>query len=376
MPDGNFTESAMMLRLTYPNYAKASLLTPNNLTPSLLLSRDGIPVPTAETDASGNLVIPDNAVIRGVEPDWRAQSVDQKTVNIEREIRPGMILDIGYMNVRGHHNLHSLNINQAPPSTDASNDYQTSRPLYNLYPDLGDVPISVSRASSYYDALTVRFAANVGQDLNVNASYAHGRNFADGNNIDQTNIRQYYGPTQQDIAHIFNAQAHYALPVGRGKTYMSHGSRLVDTLIGGWEYSALLHMRSGVRFDVTSAVGTLNNGQSNRPDRIGNGTLSHPTIDKWFDTSAFVNHLTEGTYGNAGINPLHGDDQIQLDSSLEKTFALVEGTQLEFRIDAFNTFNHPDFGTPDSVVGDGSEVQVSSTSVDNRRLQFSLRFSF
>ena len=62
--------------------------------------------------------------------------------------------------------------------------------------------------------------------------------------------------------------------------------------------------------------------------------------------------------------------------SLEKTFALVESTQLEFRVDAFNTFNHPDFGTPDSVVGDGGEGQVSSTSVDNRRLQFSLRFSF
>ena len=158
-----WTGPLTVLGLTYPNYAKASLLTPNNLTPSLLLSRDGIPIPTAEIDASGNLVIPDNAVIRGVEPDWRAQSVDQKTVNIEREIRPGMILDIGYMNVRGRHNLHSLNINQAPPSADASNDYQTSRPLYNLYPDLGDVPISVSRASSYYDALTVRFAANVGQ---------------------------------------------------------------------------------------------------------------------------------------------------------------------------------------------------------------------
>ncbi len=365
-----------VLGLTYPNYAKASFLTPDNLTPTLQLSRDGIPVPVAETDGSGNLIIPDNAVIRGVEPGWRAQSVDQKTLNVEREIRPGMIVDIGYLGVRGRHNLHSLNINQAPPSPNPNNNYQTSRPLYDLYPTLGDVPISVSRANSYYSALTVRFAANVGRDFYVNASYAHGRSFADGNNIDQTDLHQYYGPTQQDIAHIFNAQARYALPVGRNKTWLRHTNRFVDAFVGGWEYSALLHMRSGVRFDVTSDVSTLNNGQGNRPDRVGSGTLKNPTIADWFDTSAFVNHLQEGTYGNSGINPLYGPDQIQLDSSLEKTFDLVERAQLEFRADAFNTFNHPAFGLPDSVVGDAAEGQITSTSVDNRRLQLSLRLSF
>lgn len=371
-----WTGPLTVLGLTYPNYAKASLLTPNNLTPTLLLSRDGIPIPSATRDDAGNLTIPDNAVIRGVEKDWRAQSVDQKTLNVEREIRPGMIVDIGYLGVRGRHNLHVQNINQAPPSVNPSNDFQTQRPLYGKYATLGDVPISVSRADSFYNALTVRFAARVGKDLNVNASYAHGRSFANGNNIDQNNIHQYQGPTAQDIAHIFNAQAAYALPVGHGKAYLSHSNTIVNTFFGGWQYSALLHMRSGVRFDVTSNVSHLNNGQGNRADRVGNGELSNPTIAKWFDTSAFRDHADQGTYGNAGVYPLHGDDQIQLDSSLAKTFSLFEGTQLEFRTDAFNTFNHPDFGTPDASVGDAGEGQVTSTSVDNRRLQLSLRLSF
>jgi hypothetical protein len=287
-----------------------------------------------------------------------------------------MIIDIGYLGVRGRHNLHVQNINQAPPSANPNNDFQTQRPLYGLYPSLGDVPISVSRADSYYNAITARFAAKVGRDLNINASYAHGRSFADGNNINQNNIRQYQGPTPEDIAHILNAEASYALPVGRGKQFLAHGNRLVDAVLGGWEYSALLHMRSGVRFDVTSSVSHLNNGQGNRADRVGNGKLNHPTIAKWFDTSAFVDHQGEGTYGNAGVYPLHGDDQVQLDSSLAKTFNLFEGTHLEFRADAFNTFNHPDFGTPDAVVGDGGEGQVTSTSVDNRRMQLSLRLSF
>jgi hypothetical protein len=82
------------------------------------------------------------------------------------------------------------------------------------------------------------------------------------------------------------------------------------------------------------------------------------------------------TYGNAGVNALHSDGQQQLDSSLSKMFRVTEQQHVEFRVDAFNTFNHANFSAPDSIVGDGAEGQVSSTSVDNRRLQFALRYSF
>jgi hypothetical protein len=44
--------------------------------------------------------------------------------------------------------------------------------------------------------------------------------------------------------------------------------------------------------------------------------------------------------------------------------------------DAFNAFNHPNFASPDNIVGDPSEGRVFSTSIDNRRMQFSLRYSF
>jgi hypothetical protein len=74
--------------LGYPNYAKQDLLTANNLTPSLLLSRDGLPLASAVYDSSGNLAIPSNAVIRGTEANWKSQQVDQTSVNLQRELRP------------------------------------------------------------------------------------------------------------------------------------------------------------------------------------------------------------------------------------------------------------------------------------------------
>jgi hypothetical protein len=365
-----------ILGLTYPNYAKQFYLTPNNLTPSLQLSVNGIPLANPEYDSSGNLLIPSGALIRGAAYNWRNQQVDQATLNFAWEIRPGMTFDMGYVDVRGINNNHSKNINQAPPTPPGAN-YNLYRPLATEYPQLGDIPISESIAGSWYDALTARFTANIGKSTYINAGYAWGRNFQNGNNLDQTNINQYYGPTPEDIAHIFNAQLRTVLPVGRGQRYLRDTNRLVDALLGGWEYSALIHIRSGTRFDVTDSDTTsLNNGQTNRPDRIGNGALSNPTVSHWFDTTAFIVHTTPETYGTSGINPLHADGEQQLDSSISKTFHLTERQQLMFRADVFNTFNHPNFAAPDSGVGDAAEGQVTSTAIDNRRMQLSLRYSF
>jgi len=366
---------------TYPFFAEVQEVTPNNVTPSLLLSKDGLPLATAQYDSSGNLIIPNFALIRGTAKNWKNQRVDQGSFNVQREIRRGMIVDIGYLHVDGVHNLAgliyggSLNVNQAPPQPPGAN-YNLARPLYSEYPELGDVPVGFSTASSYYDALTASFTANIGKYINLYANYAHARNFSNGNDLDPNNINQYYGPTPQDIAHTFNAQLVFELPFGKGKTFLSNMNRVLDTIFGGWQYSGLIHIASGTRFDVYSAVSLLNNGQSNRPNRVCNGAISNPTPNMWFDTSCFVNDLVPETYGNAGINPLYADGMQQLDSSFFKKFKLTERVNLQFRADMFNTFNHPNFAAPDSTVGDATEGQVFSTSVGQRSMQFGLRLFF
>jgi hypothetical protein len=236
--------------------------------------------------------------------------------------------------------------------------------------------VQYSNASSWYDAVTARFVAQVGRGITVSASYAHGRNFSNGNNIDPSNLNQYYGPTRQDIAHIFSAQFSYEVPVGRGRRFLPDANRWVDAVLGGWQYSGFLTIRSGLRFDVSSDVSLLNNGQSNRANRVCNGSISNPTVNMWFDPSCFTDDLVPQTYGNAGINTLHTDGLQQLDSSLFKTFKVTERFNLQVRADAFNTFNHPDFSAPDATVGDPTIGQVFSTSVDNRRMQFGMRLFF
>ena len=155
-------------------------------------------------------------------------------------------------------------------------------------------------------------------------------------------------------------------------------NRGLDAILGGWQVSGFIHLRSGTRFGVSSPVSRLNNGQGNRPDRIGDGNLppGQRTLQRWFDTAVFVNHLEEQTYGTAGTNPLYADGQGQLDSSILKTFRITERQALEFRADFFNTFNHPDFNPPRATVGSSANGRVTATSIDGRRMQFGLRLSF
>jgi hypothetical protein len=364
-----------ILGLDYPNYAKQQLLSSNNQTPDLILSQAGIPIASAVYNSSGKLIIPSNAVIRGTNANWQSQEVQQTSVNLQRELRTGILADIGYLRVRGLHNNHTININQALPQLPGV-DYNAARPLAQLYPQLGDVPIQYSDAGSWYDALTARLVARLGNGFTLSASYAHGRNFSNGNNIDQANINQYYGPTVQDIAHTFTAEFSYEVPVGRGRRFLANSNRVVDAVLGGWEYSGLITIRSGLRFDVGSSVSLLNNGQGNRANRVCNGSLPNPNVNMWFNTSCFVDDLTVDNYGNAGINPLFTDGLQQLDSSLFKTFKINERINVQLRADAFNTFNHPNFNAPDATVGDPSEGQIFSTSVNNRQMQFGLRLFF
>jgi outer membrane receptor protein involved in Fe transport len=365
------------LGLTYPSYVKQAFVSAGSLLPTVSFANDGIPVSAAVYDSQNKLLIPANALVNGVDYDWRSQRVDQYSVNLEREVRRGVVLDLGYLGVHGRNNNHVRDINLAPPGP-ANVDFNTRRPLHDKYPNLQDIPVTFSEAESFYDALTARVTGNVSRYLRVYLTYAHGRNFSNGNNIDPARISQFYGPTAQDIAHIFNAQVNFQLPVGKGRAALAGAPGWLDQVIGGWEYSGFLFMRSGTRFGVGSPVSLLNNGQGNRPDRIKDGNLpkSERTLQRWYDTAAFVNHLEPLTYGTAGTNPLFADGEQQLDSSFFKTFRLIERWRLQFRADLINTFNHPNFNPPSATVGSGSNGRVTSTSVESRQVQFGLRLFF
>lgn len=114
------------------------------------------------------------------------------------------------------------------------------------------------------------------------------------------------------------------------------------------------------------------------PNRIADGTLSDPTIQKWFDTSAF-RAPAAFTFGNSGRNILRGPGMSDIDLSMGKSFRipiLGESAQLQFRVDSVNAINHPSFANPAAGIGNASAGSISGTRVDGRTVQLGARLSF
>src|SRR5947208_2002115 len=118
-----------------------------------------------------------------------------------------------------------------------------------------------------------------------------------------------------------------------------------------------------------------------RPDRIGSGELSNPTIAHWFDTpfgtpgAAWANPAIY-TYGNGGRNILRGPGRTNIDGSIFKVARFKERYGLQFRAEFFNLLNHPQFDLPNGTVGSAAAGTISSTVGSPRDIQFSLRLSF
>ena len=157
-----------------------------------------------------------------------------------------------------------------------------------------------------------------------------------------------------------------------------------DRWFGGWQLSSLLLARSGYPFSVFQTQGpqsTSTNafpGSLFRPDRIGSGLVDDPTVDRWFDTSAFrMPSEATATYGDAGRNILRGPGQFTIDAALAKLtrFGAVE---TEVRLEAFNVLNHPTFANPVSNIAAGNAGAISSLMpfTPMRQLQLGLKVRF
>src|SRR5690606_23791536 len=118
-----------------------------------------------------------------------------------------------------------------------------------------------------------------------------------------------------------------------------------------------------------------NSGTTNRGNRIGSGKLDNPTIDNWFDQSAFV-ISAPGVFGNTGRNVLTGPGGKGFDLMLGKNFRMPwEGHQVQFRFESFNLTNTPIFSTPAGGMLAASTGTINRAD-EPRRIQFGVKYIF
>lgn len=229
-----------------------------------------------------------------------------------------------------------------------------------------------------YNALQAKAEIRAWRGLNLLAAYTLAKAL-DGQSgdyqgspvQDPNNLRAERGRADIDRRQILTASVVYHLPALRGQ------SRLVRGIFGDWGISNIFTAMTGQAYGASIGTDPANTGTSRRPNRIGSGTLSNPSVNGWFDVSAFQVPLAY-TYGNSGRNILSGPGNVNSDLALLKRFKLVglpENWALEFRAEFFDCTNTPHFGGPVTNIQSSAAGKIQSAS-EGRDIQFGLKLMF
>ncbi len=349
---------------------------------------------------------------RRLNPLYKSYSAD-----LEHQFPLGIAMKIGYVGGHGHNLPNSLNINQlgeqyynsgqgAALKTAATsfpyagigsfgplakiNKYQTLLP----FPQFQGITDSVSDGLSDYNALDVKVQKTFSRGLTILTAYTWSSNWDNlwgasstlnpGNNGPQDiyNLHNEYARAINDLPNRFTIAGTYELPFGHGKMFAAGANRWVDLAIGGWKFNDIMIIQSGSPLPITQGTNTNSSfgNATTRPSLTGinpcysgapEGRLAH-----YFNGAAYT-PTTVGNLGNAErTSSCLGPGYLNTDLSLNKDFRLTERVHAEFRAEALNAFNTPQFNGPNLAADSGSYGAVTSTLGFPRLVQLGGRLFF
>ncbi len=345
--------------------------------------------------SSANYKVPGTIGASGVNHSFRVEYNEVYNLSIQKAVSSDTTIEAEYVGSRTVH-ADSSTVDNMPvlPPAGTTSSASARRP----YPQLAAFTTIRWNGWATFNGLTLKATRRFSHDLSFETTYTWSKSIDDASDTGTTNNeynlpQNSYAPQLEsapssfDHRNRFTANAVYDLPIARG----SNG--LMQAALAGWRASGLLTAQSGAPFTVnlSTAAGNepadvgLVNSTTNveRPNVTGSPNNGPHTANEWFNTAAF-SLPAPFTFGSAGRNDVFGPGLVDLDFSLQKDFDLpLESSKLQFRFDAFNALNHPNFNVPGRVATfNAAGVQTSpsfgviTSALDPRELQFALKFIF
>ena len=320
-----------------------------------------------------------NTSVAFFNPGQVAPTSYQYNFGIQREIVRDLLVEIGYIGNTSHHlTANDFQLNQVSPELMALGGGQSRRP----FPQFNSVTwINPSIGNSTYNAGFIRAEKRFGQGVSFLAHYTFSKFIDDveasqefgatGSYMDA--YRRYLdkGLSGSDVPHHLVITLLYEVRELKGKP-------VVNGFLGGWRLGALETAESGPAFTVVTATNQTNAFPAGlqRPNLLRDPALpsDHQTLQRWFDTSAFVNPAPL-TFGNSPRSVLRGPAIFSTDATLEKSFLLTERAKLDVRVEAYNLLNHVSFNIPGFTLG-APGFGTISTARSPRTVQLAARLGF
>ena len=400
-----------------------------------LFALDDGPIPPVFPAVPDNGIIPFNdeelgGQISGVHirpPDQVLPTVDAWNVTVQHQITNTLSLEAAYVGSKGTHgfagNGPNYNVNPVGhlelfhainPLTGVEYTQNQRRPLCGPLdttpgPTLGNctkIPFSLDNyygndAASTYKALELKVDKRFSGGLQLMSHYTYSRAYNHDSNYYAINHDISWGPVDFNRDHVWVLNTVYELPFGKGKRFAGGAGTVMDYIIGGWQVSNTTNWSSGLPWTPSfSKCGAEQDVGICRPNK-GNGSFDvgvSGSIDPITHTLTYYTPVpdittTPGPFedpsfqnlGNVGRNTFHGPSGFYSDLSVVKKFKIYEKLTAQFRMDAFNLFNHPVYAFSsnngaqtciDCQGGNNGKITGLEGGTSMRQLQFAVRFDF
>ena len=350
-----------------------------------------------------------------IDTNYKSPYSQQWSFDVQNEIAPGWILDMGYYGENGIHLPGFFDNNQ--PAVDAYLKCTNATPCMSgtnaisfFDPKTGFVEVDNSNTNKlnalrpfigYSGGAAVRniytenynglqtelkkqFSGNTIIDLNYTWSHSLTTYVADRTTGSvmpvQGHIRDNnYGPGVADRRHIFTGDFVWEIP------WLKNQSGLVGHTIGGWEVSGIQTFQTGLPTQATQAVIDPSGADclgpspcSLRVDQIGNPNVGGPrNFTQFFNLAALaVPTAGETTIPSERPGALRLPGFWRTDLGLFKNIKLSERFGFQFRAEAFNVFNHTNPICCASTTLTSGSFGVITSDRGPRTMELGLKFAF
>jgi len=363
---------------------------------SVFTLAQGPPAPVFPTvPSNGRFPLPAGIFAFALPEKQTLPTVDAYNITVQHQLTPSLSVEAGYVGNKGTHVFAGdgpdFNVNQASLQGFGTLTTDQRKPFFDNFGWTQSISYFCNCADNHYNSFQTKLNKRFSEGYSLLAHYTYQDVIQEGSDYFNIDPEVSRGRPDWDRRHNFVFTQLAELPFGQGRRFASDMGRVADMVLGGWQINSTTTIQSGLPFTPSYRdCGEDRDTGPCRPDVIGEVEINGDQ-NNWFNTtpigspgSPFV-RPAPGTFGNIGRNTLTGPGYWRVDASLFKHFRFTEATNLEFRFEVFNVFNHVNLGNPDAEIGvpgnlNENSGRITSTAFGGvdpmRQLQFALKLNF
>jgi hypothetical protein len=293
---------------------------------------------------------PARATIGALDPYAKSGYTEAWNFAVERQVFRDTSLKVSYV---ANHSIGIMGGTEGNPAVYGPGATAANIDSRRLYAGIASMTLISPFQGSNYHSMQVSVTKRTRSGLSILANYVFSKALDDGTNgglgqltgqpRNPFNRNMDKGPADFDVTQRANIALLYDLP------RLTHNA-IGGTLVNGWQLNTIITLQTGYPYTPTSGQRALVGGAADFGDIVGDPArpAGADPVQQWYNIAAFVLPPTGG-YGNAGRNILRGPGKQVVNFSTFKNFRATERLTLQFRFEAFNFFNHANFGLPNAA---------------------------